>query len=216
MAFDMGFNFRGTAGYVTDQSYAVPGLGEAYPHTYTNANGDSINAGAGGEAALDRVATNDARIAGINYVSNTLTKVWRVDLSSGSAPGASTYTIDLAVGDASAGHSAQWFQVFDTSTLLIDGSGGGAGLSTTTGHFIDASLANVAATTSWTGTPVSKTFATTIVELQYGLNGLADVTSVAHFRLTLGTPTPPSGVTGMPWWLIGPTILPGSDLMRSF
>lgn len=183
MSFDMGFNFRGSSGYVTDAAYAVPVLGEGYPHTYTNGNGQSVNAG-GGVSPLDRDSTNDPRIAGINYNPNSNgVRTFQVDLSSGSAPGAVTYTIDLAVGDASASHP-QWFQVKDSSTVLIDGSGGGSGITTATDEYVDATLAKVTATTSWTGATVDKTFATTTVNLDHGNTGLSDVTSLAHFRLT--------------------------------
>src|SRR6185503_13784763 len=132
MPFDMGFNFRANAGYVTDPNYCVPVLGELYPHTYTNVNGDSINAGfdSAPSGTVDRI--NDAtqgfpqeiRLAGINYKSNNGSPVlFKVDLSSGSAPGAGTYTVDLAVGDFNFSHQNA-FQVKDTNTVLIDGTAG--------------------------------------------------------------------------------------------
>jgi hypothetical protein len=186
MSFDMGFNFRGTAGYVTDQAYAVPVLGEAYPHTYTNGNGDSVNAGWTSAPAgiANRAAGNDARLAGINYSQNNLGACdFQVDLSSGSAPGAGTYTIDLAFGDASFAND-QDFRVLDNTTILIDG-GGGTPIHTATGHYLDATVTDVAATTSWTGTTVNKTFATTTCLLRNAVPpGAASNSTAAHFRLT--------------------------------
>lgn len=190
MPFDMGFDFRSSSGYVTDPSYGVPQLAasENYPHTYTNGDGYSINAGwvaTGAPVGADRDNTNDPRIAGINFVSNNTTgETVRIDLTSGSAPGSGAYTIDLAVGDA-VGASTHFFSVLDDATTLIDGTNGGSGYATDAGHFIDATLADVTASTTWTGTTVSKTFnnATCYIKLGNGAGGA--LSRIAHFRLTL-------------------------------
>ncbi len=194
MAFDMGFNFRATAGFVTDGAESVPVLGEAYPHTYTNGNGYSVNGGWGATVGtLDHTPSNDPRIAGINYhVNDGTATLFTVDLSSGSAPGAGTYTVDLAMGYAG-GAQLQSFQLKDTTTVLIDGTNGGAGIATAGGHYIDATLTDITATTTWTGTTVSKTFSTTTCRLAVGVNSLDPYTTPAHFRLTLeeGAAAPP-------------------------
>lgn len=188
MAFDMGFDARATAGFVTDPSYGVPVLSEAYPHTYTAGNGNSINAGwdIAPTGQADRVNTNDARIAGINYCANDATiRNFHVDLASGSAPGAGTYTVDFAIGDAS-GADNQYFRLFDNTTLLINGLNGGVGFATAAGQFVDATLATVTASSSWTGATTSKTFATTTALLEIGsTNNQGGFTRLAHFRLTL-------------------------------
>lgn len=186
MAFDMGFDFRATAGFVTDPAYGVPVLAEAFPHTYTAGNGNSINAGwsvaPGG--SQDRTNTNDARIAGDNFTNNVgVPSVFTVDLSSGSNPGAGTYTIDLAMGDSQAGRVGD-FKVKDNTTVLIDGTNGGSGFTTNTGHFIDATLTDVAASVTWTGTAVSKTFSSTTAHLENGTLNNSLFTLMAHFRLT--------------------------------
>ena len=179
MAFDMGWNPRGTAGYVTDQSFAVPFLNEAYPHTYTNVDGYSVNAGALiWLSSIDRDSSNDPRLAGRGATNSESGRGIQIDLSSGSAPGAGPYTIDLAMGDIE-GPWTQDFQVLDGATVLIDGS---AGYVTAAHHYIDATLTDVAATTTWTGTPVSKTFAGTTAKIVLGSTG---VVTLAHFRLTL-------------------------------
>ena len=189
MAFDLAFNFRATAGFVTDPAYGVPTLAETYPHTYTNGNGYSINAGWSSgttPTAYNDDAGNDPRIAGENYRDNVngSPSVFTVDLSSGSAPGAGNYTVDLAMGAASYG-TLQHYQLLDTSTLLIDGTNGGSGFSTLTDHFRDATVADVAATTSWTGATSEETFATTTVNLSVGGIAGGSWTTPAHFRLTL-------------------------------
>jgi hypothetical protein len=188
MAFDFGFDFRGTSGYVTDPSYASVVLGENYPNTYTNGAGKSINAGftvAGQVNPLDRDNTQDPRIAGTNYEANDgYNNFFQVDLSSGSAPGAGTYSVDLAMG-AFISAGKQCFKLLDTTTLLIDGTFGGAGQDTSAGHFIDATLTDVTGGATWTGTPVTKTFATTLAKLSIGTLALSGSTFPAHFRLTL-------------------------------
>ena len=188
MAFDLGFNFRGTAGYVTDPAYGVPVLGEAYPHTYTAANGYSMNGGwtAAPSGSIDRASSNDPRIAGIQYKENGFgERFFQADLSSGSAPGAGDYTADLALGDTFANKQA--FKLYDDTSVLIDGTNGGAGYSTEAGHYIDATLTDVTASTTWTGTTVSKTFATTTAKVGIAAAdaGFSLSTTIAHFRLTL-------------------------------
>lgn len=189
MPFDMGFNARSTAGYVTDPSWGVPLLAENYPKTYTNGDGYSVNGGWSpnwNASGYNRASGNDPRLAGINNIANggAGTSTFTVDLSSGSAPGAGTYTVDLALGDASA-NQKQDFILKDNTTTKIDGTNGGSGIATLAGHFIDATITDVAATTTWTGTTTSVTFATTTVALVVGPDSCGGNSQVAHFRLTL-------------------------------
>ena len=198
MPFDLGFNARATAIYVTDGAEGVPCLAENYPHTYTNGNGNSINAGwtpNWNASGYDRAATNDPRLAGINNIANggAGTSTFVVDLSSGSAPGAGTYTVDLAMGDA-VNDQRQDFLLKDGTTTKIDGTNGGAGINTTAGHFLDATVTDVAATTTWTGTPTSVTFAGTTVNLVVGPDSCGGNSQLAHFRLTLQA----AGATAFP------------------
>jgi hypothetical protein len=190
MPFDLGFNFRNTGGFVTDPAYAVPVLGETYPHTYTNGNGQSLNAGWDAiDLGQDRANTNDPRIAGANLISGAGGPcTFTCNLASGSAPGAGAYTVDLACGEQDISRTVD-FKVFDSTTMLIDGTNGGAGFSPTTHHYIDATVTDVAATTTWTGTPVAKTFATTTVKFTMAIHSLSNYDAVAHFRLTLAGPS---------------------------
>jgi len=137
-------------------------------------------------------------LAGINYKANDGSEqFFRVDLDSGSAPGAGDYAIDIAMGDASSGHLEN-FNIYDNNDVLIDGTGGGSGISTNTGEYVDATLNTVAATTEWTGTPVVKTFSTTIFRLGIGGETLAGDVSVASFRLTFQE-VPPTPVDVGSW-----------------
>lgn len=187
MPFAMGFNFRQTSGFVTDGAAEVPVLGgEAYPHTYTNANGYSINAGwdnTSGPQPVDEDASHDRRIAGKHYVYKDNNRNFDIDLSSGSAPGAGTYTIDLAIGQTQngGGTETQEFTVKDTTTALITESG----QATAANHLLDATLANLLATTTWAGTTVDKTFATTLCRLNVNPTGAGTYTQPSHFSLTL-------------------------------
>src|ERR1043166_760602 len=191
MPFDMGFNFRATSGFVTDPAYGVPVLLETYPHTYTNANGDSVNGGASPNlsgATFNASATNDPRIAGCNYhgSQNVTGEIFQVDLASGSAPGAGTYSVDCAFGSAAGfGTTIEDFQIRDNVAVLIDGTNGGSGYTIVDGHFIDATLTEVVASTTWTGTPVSKAFASTVAIVKRGVSAIPGFFApLAHFRLT--------------------------------
>ena len=182
MAFDMGFDFRGTAGFVTDDAhYGVPVIAEAFPHTYTNGDGQSINGGytATLPTPFDRSNTNDPRIAGINYTANNAQCNFQVDLSSGSAPGAGSYTIDAAVGDQGS-LQPQDAVLKDNTTALITFNA-----TTAAGHFLDATTTDITASTTWTGTTVSKTFSSTTCNFVIGGTAGVNFTTIAHFRLTL-------------------------------
>lgn len=185
MAFDMGFNFRGSAGYVTDPSYCAPALGEAYPHTYTNADGKSINAGWDGGAlsTADRRSTADPRVGGINYNTSGLAS-FRVDLSSGSAPGAGTYLVDFAFGDWGFGHAFSVMRVKDDTTIVI---GNFTGTNTSQSYFnpTGAQSGGLVDTDDWDDftTPQSVAFASTTARCEMQTSG--DAATLAHFRLTL-------------------------------
>lgn len=184
MPFDIGFDFRNTSGYVTDPSYGVPVLAETYPHLYTAANGFSINAGiVAGPSTLssNRDNTFDPRIAGINFVDPLSSEwVFRIDLASGSAPGAGTYTLDLAIGDPLAPRQYS-IEVRDTSTVRLSV----AGTADNTHHYLDATSALIAEGPTWLGTQVSNvSFSTTTVNVVMNPGGLLNqYHTLAHFRL---------------------------------
>ena len=184
MAFDMGFNFRSTAGFVTDPSYAVPVLVETYPHTYTNGDGKSLNGGWVSALAFaqDESTSPDVRLAGINYVFvSTGADMFRVDLSSGSAPGAGNYTVDIAAGQWSQGRTLE-YELRDSATPVITG----VEKTTAANEFVDATQTiRSPGTSSWDLVRVTAdvTFSTTTVNLALIITSVFSM--VAHFRLTL-------------------------------
>lgn len=189
MAFDMGFDFRGTLAYVTDPSFCAFANAAAYPTTYTNGDGYSINAGvaAGFDLALNRDAAVDPRLAGALFqFDSAQTGTFQVDLSSGSAPGAGDYTIDLAIGTEPAGGAQQNIVVAlkdDTVPVIAFGP-----VSTAAGgERIDATGTVVnPGTGSWdlVRQTVNVTFATTTCLLD--IISATDQPQLNHFRLTLG------------------------------
>ncbi len=202
MAFDMGFDFRETAGYVTDPTYAVPVLGEAYPHTYTNGNGDSINAGwvNGFRSKTNRDSTKDVRLAGLNNVytdTNGGIGDFRIDLASGSAPGAGTYTIDNAIGAYDTASAVDLATLKDNTTVVLTMVS--SFTSTIAGHFLDATgMDRNPGSGSWDSvrTTASATFATTtaICHIE-NTSASGNAAQWAHFRLTLEeVPTGPSSL----------------------
>lgn len=191
MAFDMGFNYRNTAPFVTDGTYAVPVIREAYPHTYTNVDGYSVNAGFSNITPVtgaNAASGNDPRIAGYNYIDPGNEVTFQVDLSSGSAPGAGTYAVDFALGAADGGtFNQEWVLKDDTSALITV-----TGVTTSAGHYYDATVTNIAATTTWTGTSVNKVFASTTANFIGNVAAPAGYSGVAHFRLALQAGGAPS------------------------
>jgi hypothetical protein len=192
MPFDMGFDFRSTAGYVTDPAYGVPVLAEAYPHTYTNTNGDSINAGwlQTPRSTLDESNTVDARLAGFNQVysdTNGGIGEFKIDLASGSAPGAGSYTVDMADGAVPHASATDLLQIKDNTTVISTPI---ASLTATiAGHFIDVTgVDRTPGSSSWdlVRQTASVTFATTTAILRIENTSYSgNATQFAHFRLTL-------------------------------
>jgi hypothetical protein len=177
----MAFDFRATAPHVVDPVFGVPVLFEVFPHTYVNGKGDSVSAGwlAQPDGWADRSPLNDPRIAGFNSFNNNGTGgTFRVTL-----PIAATYLIDLAFGDPVADHLTD-FKLFDNVTLVLDGSNAGAGFPTPVGRFIDATLASVVASTNWTGTRISQSFASTTLNLAVGGDNIGSFTPLAHLRIS--------------------------------
>lgn len=190
MAFDLAWGYRFSLAYVTDPAYQCwVGDTATYPTTFTNANGYSINAGWSSIPSFghaNRDATNDPRIAGMADQFDSGSPVFTVDLSSGSAPGAGTYTVDVAFGDAAAAHTNSEYWIKDNTTVILDATNGGAGYSLSADDYLDATLATVTATGTWTGATASIAFASTTVNLVLNPDNLAGKQHcLAHFRLTL-------------------------------
>lgn len=177
MAWDKGFNFRGSAGYVTDGANETYVTSDAYP---TTRNGVTFGWTAGGADAGDRSLTNAVELAGRNETVNTGTQsVFRIDL-----PAAGDYDIRLANGSPSANQDAQYLEIFDgaTSVLVNDNRGH----SNAVNEFYDAT--NVKRTAAaWPGSnlPRRVTFSGTVLTLKLGTPA-SDInsTDIAHLFLS--------------------------------
>ena len=109
-----GFDFRNTASFVSDPAGDVGVLPTtAYPTnnngvTYGWVNTHLVN-------GRDRIATQDPRLAGVNFAYNGMPATFNVAL-----PSSGTYNLSLAMGDA--GYLACWIgcqiQFMDGSTVL--------------------------------------------------------------------------------------------------
>ncbi len=182
---DIGINFRHTSGYVTDgtnETYCL-GATDVYPVTRGGATFGWISAHEA-DGNGDRNAGNDRRLAGINYATNDGTpSQFRLDL-----PASGSWTIHLAMGDASYPKGYQYVKI-------TDGSGG-----TASQHFDDATgtdYANTAWAASETG--VAVTFSGTVLWLLLGSPGAQSAQStLAHLRVVQagGAAVPPSAF----WW----------------
>ena len=152
MAWDKGFNFRETAGFVTDganETYAICSA-ETYPTTRNSVTFGVENVF--GWSTRDRLDTNDRRLAGVNWRSDK--GLFRVDLEA-----ADDYVIDLAYGDPSGGANNPDSKIYDNTTVL-------ATIGPTTngsGEFVDASGVNRTSAALWVSNRVTiqHTFATT-------------------------------------------------------
>jgi hypothetical protein len=126
----VGFNFRNTQGFVTDNTGQLAGLGYAdgYPKTRTPAGySDSVTfgRGSGTESQANRDSGIDPRFAGSLFISNGgIQRAWQVDL-----PAGGDYEIRIAAGrTAGTAQGCVRFQVRDTdnSTVLVSCDPGSA------------------------------------------------------------------------------------------
>lgn len=105
MTLDAQINFRSTSGYVTDgagQTYCL-GSADVYPVTRGGLTFGWILAHEA-DSARNRNAGNDPRLAGQNSATNDGTpSQFQLDL-----PASGSYTIHLALGDASYAQSYQY------------------------------------------------------------------------------------------------------------
>lgn len=179
MSVDLGINFRSTSTYVTDGTNETYCLGDTYPVTR---GGATFGYSAGHEGVgRDRNSGNDRRLAGTNFWPNNGTQgQFRLDLPNG----AGTYTVHLALGDASYAQGYQYLKITDGnggSTLLtIDDTNG-----TSANNFDDAGGTNYTAA-NWPGSEagVSLTFSGSVLWLLLGSpTAQANQSTLAHLRV---------------------------------
>lgn len=161
MAWDKGFNFRATSGYVTDgtnETYVF--ASDAYPVTRNGVTFGWDGIGAG--QARDRDSTIDRRLAGIVYQPNNGSQYnFRVDLEA-----ADDYIINLAMGDTEYAQTYQYYRFIDNTTVLrtIDDTDG-----TLQDNYDDATGVNrTEALWPADNAPDTQTFSSTIFKLLIG------------------------------------------------
>ena len=185
MAWDKGFNFRATSGFVTDGSNETYVLEEMYP---TTRNGVTFGWNAGLQTR-DRNSSLDRRLAGSHFTNNTGTqRVFRVDL-----PSAQDYVISLALGDAQYAQAYLYWQLLDNtnSLAIIDDTDGTAG-----SHFDDATgVDRTAAAWPADNLTITKTFATTTLNCKIGSpSAQAGASTLAHLFVSQ------AAGGGKPWY----------------
>lgn len=192
MAFDTGFDFRGTLAYVTDPAncfYVSSAM--VYPDS-SDFGGTTAGWTFDNGTFNDENATNDPRLAGRCYASNGFSSYneFRVHL-----PATGSYSIVVAMGDA----TGSW----NNYLQLIDGSSSGTTFQTltniqpTANTFNDAN-GNIFSEASFFASqvPVVHTFTTQDLLVRWGDDGGAGFCSMAHFRVTASV-TPPTGVNNL-------------------
>lgn len=115
MPWDKGFNFRQSAGYVTDganETY-VQGGGIGFDSYPTTRNGVTFGWEDTPSGDRDRNNALDRRLAGMHYNTTGATVRFRVDL-----PAAGDYSVRLAMGDASNKSGNSFSELRDTTTVL--------------------------------------------------------------------------------------------------
>jgi hypothetical protein len=181
-AFDKGFNFRNTSGFVTDGATETYVVGDTYPVTRNSVTFGWTNSG--NLEVRDRNAAVDARFAGLNRFTDfgLVAITFRVDL-----PAAGTYDIRLALGEEqNARPNAYSYKILDNASTLTTISG--VSLTSSAATFRDAANGGPYSIANWPGsnTAYSGVFATTTLILQVeaaGTTGGSVEVPVAHMRI---------------------------------
>lgn len=177
MTFDVGVNFRYSTAYVTDPAGTTycDVFGNSYPQTR---GGITFGWTTSGVQFRDRSSTYDARIAGVNFATDTTgsPSKFRIDLPSSGAT-----NIYCAMGDPGNGPNA-YLQVFDNTTslgtLIADKSA--------PSNFYDSTDTGYSAA-NWpsSNTSATKTFTGTIAVFQIspGTTSASKNYAIAHIRV---------------------------------
>ena len=173
MVWKKGFNFRATAGLVTDGPDETYVVADNYP---TTRNGVTFGWTGGAVLPVNRSTNPDRRLAGFNYHIITNVRYFKVDL-----PGNGTYDIRLATGDYLAPQPNHLWEIRDDTTVLTSKADSG----TLGGHFNDA-LGVDYGYLDWPGSnsPFRGNFATSIFNLRINhAAGTSGVTPIAHIMV---------------------------------
>jgi hypothetical protein len=176
-AVNIGFNFRATSGFVTDNANEVYVLDtDTYPTTRGGFTFGWVQTGTRPVSSADRTTGVDVRLAGINYCQDwaaTTETYFRVDLTPG------TYNVRIAVGDASFSGNLNHIVVKDTGTtrFTVTGTYG-------SGNFFDSQSVEYSAA-AWPGSnsPQSTNISTGQLRMVMGDGSASDNQMVAHLRI---------------------------------
>ncbi len=190
-AWDVGFNFRSSASFVTDPTSTtfVSMEQTRYPTTRT-IGGQTVTFGwesvASSYAVRDRVTSYDPRVAGINCQSDAELSVFRVDL-----PAAGSYVLGLGIGDPSYGGTSHVVVLSGASTSLL------AVNVVNPANYVGDATGTLRVGTTWASTnaTVQRTFASTILRLQIGGQNDGAYSCISHLRVTTA-PAPAAVVSG--------------------
>lgn len=179
-AVNVGYACRATAGFVTDPTGVTYTLGTA-TDTYPIIRGGFIcgwdPAGSGFTVSgTDRLNSNPARLAGINFTPN-LNVPFQIAIPNG------TYDIRLAIGDQAGGTGLTQIDVYDGTTLLFSA----VQVSTTANSFTDATGTEYTAA-NWdaSNTPVSVTITQSYMRFIINPVGGSSFPGLAYFQITDG------------------------------
>ncbi len=174
MAWDKGFDFRATSGFVTDPTdctYVLPS-----DTTPTVRNGATFQwTTIGGLDSRDRTSAGDTRLSGINFVAGGGDAVWTLTL-----PATGDYDVYLAAGDQ-AGNGTIKIQVLDNASAFITITNVDTGAADS---YIDASGA-IRTRAQWLadsargGTKVTRTFASTTLKVNLN-EPTSQISCIAH------------------------------------
>jgi hypothetical protein len=176
--YNIGINFRATAGYVTDATDQTYDLGAVYPVTRsTTGTGQSVTFGWDRDLTSrmrDRNNALDPRLAGaMQQFSGSDTDLFRIDL-----PASGAWTVRVAAGDTSAKYSDFQFLDSDGSTVLLTG----AETSVSADNYVDAT--NVARTSAadWVSNNATGSITLSGTTAYFRINPNAGVGAVAHLN----------------------------------
>jgi hypothetical protein len=172
VAFDIGIDFRGTSGYVTDPASCTYCVTDQYPTVRGGATFGFVGTASGSLTGADLNNTYDARIAGFSYVTADLN--FRLDL-----PASGSVGVRLATGNS--GAVTGDVRIKDNATTLFSVSGTAG-----SGTFNDAQGVNYSAA-AWPGSNSvnTQTFATTTLIAMLDSSG--GYTDIVHLRVTQGS-----------------------------
>jgi hypothetical protein len=171
---DIGINFRGTAGYVTDgtnQTYCLST--DSYP---TTRGGVTFGWESTDGEGRDRSTTVGPELAGINYANNT-SSVWRLDLDA-----TGDYEVHVAAGDQGGFNDCLW-DLIDDATVFQSITNGAGFLSP--GEFKDATDTLRTTAADWLSNeqPYERTFGSTIFRVQVRTPATGRNNVLAHVQL---------------------------------